>query len=617
MSKPPEHRALVSVLSSLKWSDVKLMAIHLPRMDITTLNKIEEGHPTEPTLWVVYAMNEWLQRDTEASWAKVVSALRETNMNSLATKIEEDYPMTTPRLLEPTPLHSALESQLTSSVATSVPSLEHVAMPSQDEATCNPVDKIQGIKNKAALLRTKFTYVLIHTKICFMDKEEESRKFLRNFQVTLTSLPLFKQHEDMDFLKGEKSRIKMAKNVDEIFEILDPYWNYVDYDLLDHIIKLFGTSDLQEEMRKYITELEQFEMTTTVHNFNLATQEEVVVPARYGILAVKLKKDSKSFTLHDLREFKKSVENELSLKEYVPLLFQRVSCSSVKIILAFPPEAHAELSEVFKDKQFRRKHRVVSEEFNIECTDVSQSSRVEAVVSDTNAIVYRALVASIAKKLTCEEIYEVAFIWLKGKRDISNYMYSTSEKGCGLELFADLECLGLFSFKNIDGLLEIVKSIKRNDLVKRIETYKKKQKKGDNSYGTRCTKERDLTHSEERQHLEQSFKFIVIQMASLEQQLSLLQSTLQENLMDKGMEILQHSGAIMQELATNLTTEQKKFARRSRTDSSASRGKDTSSKRSSREMKSTVVSFPLKESHQNLSEISVLHFILCIVGSGN
>ena len=369
MSKPPEHRALVSALSSLKWSDVKLMAIHLPRMDITTLNVIEEGHPTEPKLWVVYAMNEWLQRDTEASWAKVVSALRETNMNSLASKIEEDYPMTMPHLLEPMPLlssHSAsLESQPTATATTcssTVHSVEHIAMPSQDEATCSTVDsKIQGIKVKAALLRTTFTCVLIHTKICFMEKEEESRKFLRAFQVTLTSLPLFKQYEDKDFLKEEKNRIKKAKDVDEIFEILDPYWNYVDYDFLEHIIKEFGTSELKEEMKEYIVALERYEKKTTVHDFSLATQGNEVVPAHYMEMAVKLKKDPKSFTLHDVRQFKKSVEDESSLKEY-SLLFRRVSCSSVEIILAFPPEAYAKLLEVFKNRQFRRKHMVVSED---------------------------------------------------------------------------------------------------------------------------------------------------------------------------------------------------------------------------------------------------------------
>lgn len=226
---------------------------------------------------------------------------------------------------------------------------------------------------------------------------------------------------------------------------------------------------------------------------------------------------------------------------------------------------------------------------------------------DINTIAYRALVASIARELTRQQIYEVAFIWLKGKGDISKY--STSEQNvCALELFASLECLGRFSFKNVSGLLEIAKSINRNDLVKKIEAYKKK--KGDNSYGTRYVKKKDSTRSEERQHLEQTFEVMVTQMAFLEQQLSLLQSTLQkktDSLLDEGMEIVQNSGAIVQELATNLTTVQKKFARRSRTDSSASRGSDTS-KRSSGEMETAVGSFPLKESDQNSSKIFVALF---------
>ena len=205
---------------------------------------------------------------------------------------------------------------------------------------------------------------------------------------------------------------------------------------------------------------------------------------------------------------------------------------------------------------------------------------------DTNVIVYRALVASIAKELSWEEVYEVAYVWLRGKGDISKY--NPSEKGCGLELFARLECLGLFSSKNTDGLLDIVKSINRNDLVKKIETYKKKQRKGENCYGTRCTKKRDSTHSEERQRLEQSFEVMVTQMVVLEQQLGLLQSTLQENLLDEGMVIVQHSGAIMQQLATSLTTLQEKFA-----SSSGEREKGASSKKSDQNSSKFFVIFTL------------------------
>ena len=329
MSESMEHSALVSELQSLSWGDVKCMAIHLDRMDLAVLDQIEEDYPNDSKQQVMYAMKEWLHKDTEVSWPKVVSALREIHKNALATEIERKYvsaAMTTPNVLEPTPLSSShttpFESQPPSSVATAsgteplVHSLEHIAMPSQDEATCSPVDEILAIKNKAAMLRTKFRCVLIHTKICFMDKEEESKKFLRDFKVMLLSLPLFK-HENIDFLKEESDHIKKAKNVDEILDILDPYWNYVDYDFLEHIIEWFGTSDLQEEMREYIAELEQFAKKTTVHDFSLATQGKEVVPAHYRELAVKLGKDPKEYALHDILQFRKSIENE---SEYVAIL---------------------------------------------------------------------------------------------------------------------------------------------------------------------------------------------------------------------------------------------------------------------------------------------------------
>ena len=142
---------------------------------------------------------------------------------------------------------------------------------------------------------------------------------VRDLKVTLTSLP----HE-------KKEEIKKANNVDEIFDILEPYCNYVDYDLLEYIIKAFGTSDLQEVMKEYIAELERYEMTT-VHDLSLATQGKAVVPAHYKQLAVKRDKDPKECTLHDVCQFKRF---ESTLESYT-LLFQGVICSSVEIFLPF------------------------------------------------------------------------------------------------------------------------------------------------------------------------------------------------------------------------------------------------------------------------------------------
>ena len=55
-----------------------------------------------------------------------------------------------------------------------------------------------------------------------------------------------------------------AKDIDEIFDILEPYWDYTDYSLLEYLIKEFGTRELQQEMERYIAQLEQFEKDLAV-----------------------------------------------------------------------------------------------------------------------------------------------------------------------------------------------------------------------------------------------------------------------------------------------------------------------------------------------------------------
>ena len=212
---------------------------------------------------------------------------------------------------------------------------------------------------------------------------------------------------------------------------------------------------------------------------------------------------------------------------------------------------------------------------------------------DLHALEYRTLVASIARQLTAEEIFEVAFIWLSKKEDVSKYSPSCKPRICGLEVFAKLECYGIYSRSKITGLVDIVKRVNRYDLVKKVEAFAKK--KG-SSYGTRYKKKDASSTSEERRQLVSTFENMVRQMADLEQHISALQLTLQKSddavLVDEGMEIVKNSGDIAQCLASKLSEVKKKLARRSRADSSASGSSSGSSRRSSAEISEIV---PVKE----------------------
>ena len=99
-----------------------------------------------------------------------------------------------------------------------------------------------------------------------------------------------------------------------------------------------------------------------------------------------------------------------------------------------------------------------------------------------------------------------------------NLFFSTP---CGLELFAKLECSGVFSTK---GLRDIAKRINRSNLV----AFMKDAFMKDASKKKRRTSEKKFLQkksSEERQELEITFELMVVQIAVLEQHISLLQST--------------------------------------------------------------------------------------------
>ena len=63
-----------------------------------------------------------------------------------------------------------------------------------------------------------------------------------------------------------------AKSVNEVFLILDKYWNYTNYALLQYLVQKFGESALKEEMSECVASLENFEKKTTTLESSIAAR---------------------------------------------------------------------------------------------------------------------------------------------------------------------------------------------------------------------------------------------------------------------------------------------------------------------------------------------------------
>ena len=89
----------------------------------------------------------------------------------------------------------------------------------------------------------------------------EQRIPVRKFASSILALGAYDPapgERDRSLLNEHREEIKMAESIVEIFMILNAYWNYLNYDLLEYIIEHYGTRDDAERLMSYGKQLHSF-----------------------------------------------------------------------------------------------------------------------------------------------------------------------------------------------------------------------------------------------------------------------------------------------------------------------------------------------------------------------
>ena len=89
MSDRPQLKDVVVALGDLSWDDVTLMAVQLG-VDMPTITHVETQY-NDPGVRTLRSMNSWLQSDPQASWVKIVTALKTINKLTVAIAVEQRY----------------------------------------------------------------------------------------------------------------------------------------------------------------------------------------------------------------------------------------------------------------------------------------------------------------------------------------------------------------------------------------------------------------------------------------------------------------------------------------------------------------------------------------------
>ena len=334
----------------------------------------------------------WLDRDTQASWKKVISALSEMKLNRVAEEIKRKYQMPPSTQSEDVPpLVPTVTTEPENVPTADPPSIPPTDQPEQTPTTPSegvPVGdspsalqtesaeetSVEGVRNvqlEIAALVAMYDELVAKTVETFSERQEDSPIFFRKLRTTVAVLPTSMKYQHKYFLEQHFSQIARATTVEEIFSILSRYCNFLNCGLLAYIISKFGDEELQKQLTKYTVALQTFRSRTKITDFvKTCTGKQIIVPECVS-LKMKLGSEWEHCTLQDAEEYHKSMADSSSLADYV-LYLEKVASGSIYLSWRVPSHATDLLVSAI-NFEFLQHHRI--EEFTIDNVDLEEYKR--------------------------------------------------------------------------------------------------------------------------------------------------------------------------------------------------------------------------------------------------
>ena len=350
-STEPSTLDVVTAIQRLSVEKTRELVFRLGVQDYVLDNiDIQYGGTTRNIKYV----EAWLDRDTDASWGKLVSGLREIGMNVLAKEVESTYISKDEEAAVPTtssaPLISAtpppqlsvdtpaqLEAvPLPATVAvTTAPLQLHVT--AVNRSTAVNMERVAEVKAAIKKFKDEFFDLKFDAQISLSEKENQDVKFLARFREYLLELSVSERAIHVKFFYQHKNDIYEAESIRMIFNILREYCSYFNYDIILHLVEKFCDAALKKRMLDYRDSLESFEKATTIDIFLCAvsTHQEGAVYQAFSRMVAKIDKPASKCSLHEIRQMNEALARDAYIHPY-SVFIESVAESSVLVVLRIP-----------------------------------------------------------------------------------------------------------------------------------------------------------------------------------------------------------------------------------------------------------------------------------------
>jgi len=138
------------------------------------------------------------------------------------------------------------------------------------------------------------------------------------FLARVTYLPVSSRLQHRSFIKKYLTNIQNPITFEKIWSILNLYWDFLNYGLLKHVIRKFGSQDLKHQMQTYLDELSTFKIKTRLCDFinSWPCRDDMPPEEELRKVVVKMRQEWNQCTLQDVESFKSALIHKFFLPEF-------------------------------------------------------------------------------------------------------------------------------------------------------------------------------------------------------------------------------------------------------------------------------------------------------------
>ena len=268
----------------------------------------------------------WLDRDKTACWEMLISALNSMNLKRVAEEIKKEY-----QIMFNTPFKASIKATPAKSdilITTDLP-----LTPPSDLS-----NQTRKVRQEISTLECMYDELVAKAGVFLSKRQAVSPEFLFEFRFSVAVLPTSLKHQHKHFLEHHSSQIAKASTVEEIFSILNSYWDFLNCSLLGHIIHKFGDEELQKQLSTYTDALQSFRSRTRITDFMKVYTSNPNLPPEFVDLKMKIGSEWEQCTLEDTEKYRNSIAQSLSLAKYALYLKEGVP-GSIYLVWSVPNHA--------------------------------------------------------------------------------------------------------------------------------------------------------------------------------------------------------------------------------------------------------------------------------------